>query len=70
MAQTEQMNDILIADQTKKILIAMERLTTDPYTQMAVFKSAAAVVQSRLEAAGVKAAMTAALTNVINPQQY
>lgn len=63
-----EMNDVLVADQAKKILIAMERLSTDPYTQMAVLKAAAAVIQSRLEAAGVKAAMTAALTNVINPQ--
>jgi hypothetical protein len=68
MAQNEQLNDVLIADQTKCILTAMEKLSKDPYTQMAVFKSAAAVVQNRLEAAGVKAAMAMALTSVVKPQ--
>lgn len=68
MAQHEQLNDVLIADQSSRILKEIDRLTKDPYTQMAILKSSAAIIQSRIEAAGVKAAMTAALTNVINPQ--
>lgn len=62
------MTDILIADQARMILKDVEKLSKDPYTQIAALKSAAAIVQSRLEAAGVKTMMTAALTNVLKPQ--
>lgn len=68
MAQTEQLNDVIIADQARKILETADKLTKDPYVQMAALKSAAAVIQNRIEAAGVKAAVAAALTNVINPK--
>jgi len=68
MTQSEPLNDVLIADQASKMLQAVETLTKDPYNQMAILKSAASIIQNRIEAAGVKAAMTAALTNVINPQ--
>lgn len=68
MAQQDELNDVVIAEQASKILRTAEQLTKSPYVQMAALKSAAAVIQNRIEAVGVKAAVTAALTGVINNQ--
>lgn len=69
MAQEERLNDVIIADQATRILRAVDQLTKDPYMQMAALKSAAAIIQNRIEAAGIKAAVATALTNVITNNQ-
>lgn len=69
MAQEEQLNDVIIADQATKILRTVDQLTKNPYMQMAALKSAAAIIQNRIEAAGVKAAITMAIAGIANPNQ-
>jgi hypothetical protein len=64
--ETQSTEDIFfISNQALKILFAVNDLSKDPYTQMAILKSATSIILSRLETASTKAAMTAAIANIL-----
>jgi hypothetical protein len=65
MGIPEGLNDRDIAVKADKFLEIVQTLTDDPYCQIAILRSAAHIIENRLTATATKAAITAALTNMI-----
>ena len=62
------MSDSDIAAMMEPLLQAAGGLSDDPYAQMAALKAAASIIEHRLGSYALKAGITTALTNALNPQ--
>lgn len=60
-------NEELIANASAVLVKEIKGLSDDPYIQMAALKSAASVIEHKLTSSAIKAGITAALANALNP---